>query len=83
MALRKQRLEGTVLVLVLVLVRGWGRGQKVLVGRVFFNTMISAHPIMSMYSTYCTCDPTIRNASENCSSLLLMISFATRSGQTG
>lgn len=51
MALRKQRrLEGTVLVLVLVR----GLGQKVLVGRVFFNTMISAHPIMSTYSTYCT-----------------------------
>lgn len=49
-ALRKQRLEGTVLVLVLVR----GLGQKVLVGRVFFNTMISAHPIMSTYSTYCT-----------------------------
>lgn len=48
MALRKQRLEGTVLVLVR------GLGQKVLVGRVFFNTMISAHPIMSTYSTYCT-----------------------------
>lgn len=35
---------------------GAGSGAKgpAVVGRVFLNTMISAHPIVSMYSTSCT-----------------------------